>query len=361
MTEDMHKDAPRVAPNETLRPLPAADLEHVLQHTESIWPALANKTLLITGGTGFFGKWLLESWVAANKKFGLNSCAWVLSRDPMRFLRAVPQLANQSCLRFIAGDVREFSLPDDVSLDYVIHAATPASASVDMHDPLEMWKIIVEGTQRVLTVAGKHAMPKVLMVSSGAVYGEQPAHISHVDESYMGGPDPLNPRSAYGEGKRQAEHICALYAKSYGLAFTVARCFAFVGPHLPLNSTYAVGNFIRDARNGGPVTINGCSETLRSYMYAADLACWLWHLLVRGRHGEAYNVGSQAAITIGGLAQEIADFYRCAIVVKPPAQKAKFSRYVPDVRRTESELGLRQRIDLTEALARTERYINSAG
>jgi dTDP-glucose 4,6-dehydratase len=188
------------------------------------------------------------------------------------------------------------------------------------------------------------------------VYGRQPSDVTHISEEYGGAPDTLQASTAYAEGKRAAETLCAAYAAQYGVQSTIARCFAFVGPYLPLDIHFAVGNFIGDALRGGPVRVNGDGTPFRSYLYAADLAIWLWTVLFRGKAMRAYNVGSSEAVTIEQLARVVAG------AVEPPApvvvaQRAiagnVVHRYVPAVRRAETELGLRQTIALADGIART--------
>lgn len=333
----------------------ARDLDHILVHTRDLWDEIRGQRLFITGGTGFFGIWLLESFVLANDRLNLNATATVLTRDSTAFQHKVPHLAVHPALKFQLGDVRNFDFLSG-TFSHVIHAATAASAQLNDKQPLIMLDTIVEGTRRTLDFARQCQAQKILLTSSGAIYGKQPTYLTHVPEEYLGGPDPLDPRAAYAEGKRAAEFLGALYAKQYGLGLKVARCFAFVGPYLPLDIHYAVGNFIRDGLRGGPIQVNGDGTPYRSYLYAADLAVWLWTILFRGQTVRPYNVGSAGDLTIAELADRVSQAFspHTKVNIAKAAQPGRLpERYVPDVARAAQELGLQQWIDLTESLQRT--------
>ena len=206
----------------------SGDLEHILDETRLLWDAWRGKKLFITGGTGFFGTWILESFAFANERLGLGAEAVVLSRDPASFARKMPSLVKSSSIRFLTGDIATLGDPQE-SFDYCIHAATPADAKMIEETPLYMLDTIVSGTRRVLDFAVKANVKKFLLTSSGAVYGRQPVTLSHVDEEYLGAPELYNPKSSYGEGKRMAEHLTFLVARQTSMEAKVARCFAFIG------------------------------------------------------------------------------------------------------------------------------------
>ena len=270
----------------------------------------------------------------------------------------MPHLAGHAALSFHAGDMSSFEFPAG-HFSHVIHAATAASAALNASAPLIMVDTIVSGTRRTLDFARHCGAKKFLLTSSGAVYGRQPPDMLHVPEEYCGGPDPLDPASAYAEGKRLAEHLCCQYARRYGMETKISRGFAFVGPYLPLDAHFAIGNFLRDALAGGPITVGGDGTPLRSYLYAADLAVWLWKILYRGVSGRAYNTGSDVEVSIADLARLVAKTVAGGAevcIVRPASPDRPRHVYVPETRRAREELGLEVNIPLEEAIRRTGRW-----
>jgi len=331
------------------------DLDHVLAHTEGLWDELRGQRIFITGGTGFFGCWLLESFAWANTKLNLKAQVVVLSRHPEAFAQKAPHLAGDKAISFHTGDVRDFQFPSG-SFSHVIHAATEASAKLNAENPVLMLDTIVEGTRRTLDFAVKCGAKKFLLTSSGAVYGKQPPKLTHIPEDYPGAPDPLDPASAYGEGKRMAELLCASYHRQRGLETKIARGFAFVGPYLLLDTHFAIGNFIRDALAGGPIRVNGDGTPYRSYLYASDLAIWLWTILFRGQSCRLYNVGSENDLSIRDVALVVAGVFhppRPIAVARQAVPCQLADRYVPSTRRALSDLGLKEMVPLEEAIRLT--------
>jgi nucleoside-diphosphate-sugar epimerase len=338
-----------------LQPLPAADLDHILSETRPLWDEMRNKRIFITGGTGFFGCWLLESFSHINRNLRLNAHATVLTRDSAAFARKCPHLASDESLSFITGDVRGFTF-NDCDFTYIIHAATEASAKQAAEHPFEMLTTIIDGTARVLDFAKNHGARKLLLTSSGAVYGKQPTSLTHVSEEYLGGPDPVDPASVYAEGKRISEQMCALQSTHSSIEIKIARCFAFVGPHLPLDAHFAIGNFIGDVLAGRPIKINGDGTARRSYLYASDLAIWLWTMLFQALSMTPVNVGSAHDLSILELAQAVVQSLNASTEIqigKSPAPGAAIARYVPSVDRARTMLGLSQTVSLQEAIRRT--------
>ncbi len=337
------------------KPLPQSDLDEVLAATSALWPQMRNQHLFLTGGTGFFGTWLVETFLHANRRLGLGAQVTVLTRNPEAFARKAPHLVADPALCLLEGDVRDFAFPPG-EYSHVIHAATEASAKQLAEAPSEMLATIVDGTRHILDFAATHGTRKFLLTSSGGVYGRQPADITHMPEDYAGAPDPVDASSTYGEGKRMSELLCALAARTTACEYKIARCFAFVGPHLPLDAHFAAGNFLADALAGRDIYIASDGTAVRSYLYATDLAIALWTLLFAGQPLRAYNVGSEDAVTIRELAETVAAAVNPQIsvkVAKLPDLSATSHRYVPSTQRVQNELGLRPTVTLHDALRRT--------
>jgi dTDP-glucose 4,6-dehydratase len=313
-----------------------------------LWPRLSGARIFMTGGTGFIGRWMLE----ALARSGVDIEITLLSRDPEGFEASAPHLA--AGLRLIAGDVTNFAAPGGYT--HVLHAATDASAALNATDPRRMFDTIVQGTRRALDLSVE-SNARFVFLSSGAVYGAQPPEVSHVAEDWRGGPDPCDPLSAYGEGKRAAEMLCAIYAKQFGLDVVNARIFALLGPLLSLDIHFAAGNFIRDAMAGKTIRVVGSGEAVRSYLYAADLTVWLWTLLIAGKPGTVVNMGSEEAVSIAELARRTATLLGgpgVEILGKPdPGWNP--GRYVPSTARARAELGVTPSVGLDDAILRTAR------
>jgi dTDP-glucose 4,6-dehydratase len=313
-------------------PLPDEDLAHTFRHTADRWSALRGERVFITGGTGFFGSWLLETFAFANDRLRLGAQAVVLTRDPRAFAARMPHLASRGDLVLHAGDVRNFAFPPG-SFSHVLHAATTSAFAID---PLENFDTIVSGTRRALDFAIAAGARKFLLTSSGAIYDAL---------------DPLLPSSTYGQAKRAAELLCTLYHQRHGLEVKIARCFAFAGAHLPLDQHFAIGNFIRDALAGGPIRVTGDGSPLRSYLDAADLAAWLWTLLFSDVRCDAFNVGSDHAVSIAELARRVAALAGgVPVEIAGTPAGAPPARYVPDISRARTVLGLDVWLDLDTAI-----------
>ena len=332
------------------------DFHLVYSHTKDLWDKVNNSTIFITGATGFFGKCILQNFIIANRELKLNLKIIALSRNPESFILNHPEF-NDVNIEYIKGDVRDFEFPQQ-NIDYIIHAATDVKTHLIIQEPLNIFNTIVDGTKRVLDLAKNKKVTSVLYISSGAVYGKQPQTVTHVSEDFKGAPDIYGKDTSYGEGKRVAEMLCSIYNKQYQVNTKIARCYSFVGSYLPLDSHFAIGNFIEDVLQNRPIILQGDGSPYRSYLYTADLVIWLLKILFYGKACYPYNVGSDEEINLEDLARLVNTFSENNLKIEIMQSKADEnpSYYVPSIKRATDELNLAVYTTLKESIDRTIQF-----
>jgi len=310
--------------------------------------------LLLTGGTGFFGRALIRHHLSTFSP--TYSQIVILSRQPEQFLCAYPEFSGHPSITFLKGDIQQIdSLPFDQNFTHVLHAATDSTIGPNL-TLLQRYDQIVDGTRNILDLAVATGARRFLLTSSGAIYGPQPADLDAIPEEWSGSPSLIESSTVYGQAKRAAEHLCTLVGEQHGLETLVARCFTFVGSDLPLNVHFAIGNFIRDALTADLITVSGDGTSLRTYLDQSDLAHWLLTTLEQGCPGRAYNVGSNEVISIVDLAYLVRDIVapgKPVQILGQPHPCAARNRYVPDIRKAQQELGLSVTVPLPDAIRRS--------
>ena len=279
-----------------------ADVDLLISRSGVDIEIFRGKTVFITGGTGFFGVWILSALTTIKNRLGGSMRISALSRDPQKFLARHPLSDLALGVEFITGDVKDFLL-GDIRPDYLIHMATTNAAETFAgEDQLKKLETLYLGTKNVLEQCGP-ALEKVMFTSSGVAYGNNKDGL--FSETDGTAPDTRDTGSALAIGKITAEYLVAYYARRFGYRYSVARCFAFAGQYLPLNLHYAFGNFIMDALDGRDIVVRGDGLDQRSYLYVGDAVAWLLRLLAEPAN-DVYNVGSEKPISIGGLARKVA-------------------------------------------------------
>lgn len=305
---------------------------------------LNNSNILITGGTGLFGKSILDALIFMHNFYEFKIT--VLSRNKNNFLFNYPKY-NLEFINFIRGDIRNFDCKRQ-DFDYIIHAATPASAKLEEENPKEMYSVILEGTKNIIDIAKNMNVKKLLFTSSGAVYGEQYQSIKSFKEDYQG-----IPITYYGKAKKISENIFL----NSNINVSIARCFAVTGPYLNLNIHFAIGNFIKDAIENRDIIINGDGRPLRSYLYTADLVIWLLAILLKSENKSIYNVGGRNGISIYDLAKKVSKQVNNYTGKVDILTKSNYNyptpKYIPNNKKIIKELGVKENYTLDEAIKRT--------
>lgn len=305
---------------------------------------LNNSNILITGGTGLFGKSILDALIFMHNFYEFKIT--VLSRNKNNFLFNYPKY-NLEFINFISGDIRNFDCKRQ-DFDYIIHAAAPASAKLEEENPKEMYSVILEGTKNIIDIAKNMNVKKLLFTSSGAVYGEQYQSIKSFKEDYQG-----IPITYYGKAKKISENIFL----NSNINVSIARCFAVTGPYLNLNIHFAIGNFIKDAIENRDIIINGDGRPLRSYLYTADLVIWLLAILLKSKNKSIYNVGGRNGISIYDLAKKVSKQVNNYTGKVDILTKSNYNyptpKYIPNNKKIIKELGVKENYTLDEAIKRT--------
>lgn len=247
--------------------------------------------ILLLGGTGFVGKAIQRAVVR-------------LKHPTISQLFVAARSGGEGTLQI---DVRDpFLIPKGI--DVVVYAATPASALLNLEQPLNMLEQITRGVENLVTAlrSTQGKKPKVVFLSSGAVLGQARQTGLGWDEGTIPCVGSFDPRNAYAIGKLYSEHLLYQAARNLDFELVIARLFAFSGIGLPLTGHFAIGNFVDDALAGRPIRIRGDGTALRSYMDQSDLARWILQACVIDDCSFPLHMGSEEAISIIDLARLVA-------------------------------------------------------
>ena len=326
----------------------------------SIDKSLEKKSVLITGATGFVGRNLLDQLVKTESYRSGSLKLTCVTRDASKLYSQWP--TEKSRLKVLDWDIRNPLTERQPHFDYVFHLAGENRNVNDSQQAKVVFDTSILGTQNLLraTATKKISAPKIIIASSGAVYEtsqnqkqgfREPSEIS---EKFIEGDDP------YRSGKSRAESICRQFLEESTTQIVVARMFTFVGPHLPLNANFAIGNFFQDCLLNRAITVNSDGKSIRSYQFATDLTNWLVTILIRGKNANIYNVGSSEQISISDLANRICNVLENKHGVKILGDQSPdpvSSFYVPNIEKAEKELGLTNSYSLDESLLAMRRFL----
>ena len=335
------------------------DCARVIQEHIADLDLLRDATLLVTGGSGFMGGWIAEMVCHLNDVHRKNIRLKVLARNRARFQERLPHIAAKPYVEFIQGDLRDLvDLPRDVN--YIVHAAGDPDNRTHSTNPVGTMINIADGTRALVQAAERVSdLRMMLNVSSGNIYGGQPAELARIPESYQGAPACGAAESTYAEAKRYAETLMTAARCQSRLPILIVRPFAFVGAYQPVDAPWAVNTFINDALQKRPIRVLGNGQTVRSLLYGADMALWLLVMLVRGKTGQIYNLGSDTGVTVETVARLVAAQSQPRLEVllnAAPSRNIPTSTLVPDTSAAARDFGLKALTDLDTAIQHTLKW-----
>lgn len=310
---------------------------------------LQNAEILVTGGTGFFGKWIVEIVRYFNDQLAFNIKLYLVARHQSTYINEIIKM--RSDIFFIKNDVRNLrEIPS--TIEYIIHAAATPDNSTHMSNPIEVMDTISQGTKQVLDIAlGLNNIKKILNISSGQIYGALNSNV--ISEKNIGQVDTNSIHSIYPEAKRYSETLSIAYKSLYKLPVVQVRPFSFVGPHMGLEKPWAINNFIKDAIKFKKIKILGNGKPIRSYMYPTDMAWWLLNMLVDSKNGVVYNLGSPEGISLEELACKIKNKLGIDVKIEILHMNDDSSVFVPDESLVKDSLDLDIKVGIDEALEKT--------
>ena len=335
-----------------------SDLNFIFNNCKNEFNLLSNKSLLITGGTGFFGKWFLELIFYTNKNFNTNILTTLITRDENKFFLENPHYKNNKFLKIIQIDILDLKTIT-YKFDFLLHmAATSAEETFNGESDLNKTRTLFNGAKNIMEIVIRNNISKVLFTSSGVVYGSSSKDMK--DESDISHSLDLEKRNGLAKGKILAEDIISNMSIENNINFKIARCFSFVGPYLPLDIHYAIGNFINDAIFNEKILINGNGLPYRSYLYISDTLIWLIKLLVGNAEG-IFNVGSERRIQIielGTMVRDIIAPSKKIIIQKKEFNEGNFKRdiYLPNTEKIRGLLKVKEWTSLEDAILKTAKF-----
>jgi nucleoside-diphosphate-sugar epimerase len=317
---------------------------------------LSGEALLITGGSGFMGSWLCELVYYMNKTHKMDIRLFITARDRERFEFILPHVANSKYVKFIRSDIRSMTeLPSEVN--YIVHAAANPDNRFHSSRPFETMSTVAEGTGAILRAASRASnLHKIINVSSSSIYSQD---LNNDDKFLENSPGmPLNSRlsSSFSDANRYSEALCSAARSELRLPITTIRPFTFSGAYQDIDSPWALNNFINDAINKRPIRIHGDGETIRSYMYGADLAVWVLVIMLHTKNGQIYNVGNDNGISLREVAQKVANCIQpvpSILLNTSLTTEINRSALVPNVTKAEKEFGLKQFTSIDLAIQRS--------
>lgn len=354
---------------ETLNQLLENDLDYICERLEPEFGEMSGHRLLVTGGAGFLGYYLVQSVVHHNRRGAAPIELTVYDN----YIRGIPAwleaLEGTPHLELVRHDIRD-PLPDPMpDFDYIVHAAGIASPIYYRQHPIETMDANIGGLRQLLDYARRRGdagrpLRGFIFYSSSEIYGDPDPGWIPTPEHYRGNVSCTGPRACYDESKRYGETLCVNFAQQYGVKVCMVRPFNNYGPGLKISDRRVIPDFARDVLAGRDIVMLSDGSPMRTFCYSADSICGYYKALVRGRPGEPYNIGiDEPEISMKDLAERVVATagelfgYGGRVVLSAPDEADYLvdnpNRRCPDMSKSRSELGYDPSILIDEGLRRS--------
>jgi nucleoside-diphosphate-sugar epimerase len=347
------------------------DLAYICRSLSNEFPRMSGRRLLISGGAGFLGYYLVQSVLAWNNSAVAADRIHVAVYD--NYLRGIPAwlkgLQGHDDLTLVRHDISDPLPAETGDFQYIVHAASVASPTYYRKYPIQTMDANVNGLRNLLEYALRQHVKNrrvegFLFFSSSEIYGDPSAENIPTPETYHGNVSCTGPRACYDESKRYGETLCVNFAQQHGIPVKSARPFNNYGPGLKITDKRVIPDFARDVLEGRDIVMLSDGSPTRTFCYVADAIVGYYKILVKGRSGEAYNIGvEEPEISIAGMAEKIADIARRLFgysgkVVRQTSIDEKYlidnpNRRCPVIQKARTELGYTPGVSLDEGLKRS--------
>ena len=347
------------------------DLEYIYENLMEEFAGIEGKRMLITGGAGFLGYYLVQSILYRNDRVDSSRQIHLTVYD--NYVRGVPdwlkELQNNENLTLVRHDIA-YPLPRDVDdFHYIIHAASIASPIYYRKYPIETMNANVNGLRFLLEYCMRQKdsgkpVEAFLFYSSSEVYGDPTPENIPTPETYNGNVSCTGPRACYDESKRYGETLCVNFARQHDLPIKITRPFNNFGPGLKITDRRVLPDFVRDVLKGRDIVLYSDGSPTRTFCYVADAVVGHFKVLLKGSKGEPYNIGADnPEISMAELADRVISIsqdlfgYRGKMMKQRSGEKDYLTdnpnRRCPQISKARSELGYEPKIPLAEGLKRS--------
>ena len=282
------------------------DIKNIIK-SDIDWEKFKNSNVLITGGTGVIGSYLIYTLLKLNEIYPvLNIQIWSIYRNTRNIIKKFNYPEIIPNLFFMQKEYCDFKYLD---IDYIIHAASPASSQFYGKNPFAVIECNVFDLKELLELAKEKQSKGLLFFSSGEVTGKvDKEFLTEEDFGYL---DPLDIRNCYAESKRMGEQLCKCYFHQYKTPTKIVRPDHTYGPTIDIENDQRVfSEFIQNIINDEDIIMKSDGSPRRTFCYLSDAIEGFFRVLLEGNSGEAYNVSNNNCNTsIKELAETLVNLY----------------------------------------------------